>query len=66
LVLFLATTLAVAAGTRLFNLSLAPLHKYFWYLFAAANLFAFFGTGILYVAGKKASELSAPSLPPDI
>jgi Delta14-sterol reductase len=52
LVLFVVTTLAVVAGTLLFDLSLAPLHEYFWYLFAAANLFAFVWAGILYVAGK--------------
>lgn len=51
--LFLATTLAVAAGTLVFHLSLAPLHTYFWYLFAAANLFAFACTGILYVRGRR-------------
>jgi delta14-sterol reductase len=60
LALFVATTIAVAAGTLLFNLSLAPVREYFWYLFAVANLFAFIGTGILYVTGKRASGGEKP------
>jgi delta14-sterol reductase len=56
LILFITTTFVVAGGTLLFDLSLAPLHKYFWYLFIVANLFAFTWTVILYIVGKRAQE----------
>ena len=53
LVLFIAITFFVAGGKLFFDLSLAPLHKYFWYLFFVANLFAFTWTAILYIVGKR-------------
>ena len=53
LVLFTATTFAVAMCTLMFHLSLVPLYTHFWSLFIAANLFAFVFCGILYVTGRQ-------------
>lgn len=56
LMLFIGTTLILAGATLLFNLSLAFLQNYFWYLFIVANLFAFSWTAILYMSGKHSLE----------
>lgn len=56
LLLFLATTFAIATSTLLFHCTLAPIITYFWSLFAVANLFAFAVTGILYVKGQSKQE----------
>ena len=55
LLLFTSTTLAVVASTLLFDLSLAPLINYFRSLLVITNLFAFAGTGILYVKRQRKS-----------
>jgi delta14-sterol reductase len=46
--LFVAANLLVAAGTLLFDLSLAPLIDHFWELFAAANVAAFAAAFFLF------------------
>ena len=58
LLLFLATTLVVVVLTLVFHLTLAPLTTYFWSLFIVANLFAFAGTGILYVKGQRKQNVN--------
>ena len=50
--IFLAVNLLVAAGTLVFDLSLAPLIEHFWALFAAANVAAFALSFWLYRRGR--------------